>query len=37
MLPLAIPVAEIVISAVVGAVVASFKPERIDINVKFKE
>jgi large-conductance mechanosensitive channel len=39
MLPLAIPVAEIVIGAAVGAIVASLTPERIDIdiNVKFKD
>jgi large-conductance mechanosensitive channel len=37
MLPLAIPVAEIVIGAAVGAIVASLTPERIDINIKFKD
>ena len=35
-LPLAIPVAEIVISAAVGAVVASLTPERVNIDIKFK-
>lgn len=36
MLPLAIPVAEIVIGAAVGAVVASLTPERVNIDIKFK-
>lgn len=36
MLPLAIPIAEIVIGAAVGAVVASLTPERVNIDIKFK-
>lgn len=38
MLPLAaLPLAEIVVGAAVTAIVASLAPERIEINVKFKD
>lgn len=36
MLPLAIPVAEIVIVAAVGAIVAKLTPERVNIDIKFR-